>query len=288
MNRSKLFYLLAVLFLVGAGLAARWFLFDRRLSARAALRVESFPKTTVFINEKEVGQTPFLDEKMIAGEYAIKLVPKTAGILPSWQTKIKLAEGTVSYVSRDIALAEDQSAGQILLLEPISSGKLGEVAVVSTPDAARVFLDSLDQGRAPLVIRNVAVGDHQLIVSADGYTDQVVRGKVVGGYRLNAIVKLGALANSQTATNSGQLRSASDLIATASGQELTKPYVVVKDTPLGFLRVRMEPSVTATEVGQVKPGEKYPLLSETDGWVKIKLPTVFGWASEQYVEKVKF
>lgn len=283
---KKFFYLLVVLLLVLVGLGLK--IFWSRSEAQAAVRIDSFPRSTVFINGKEVGQTPFIDEKIVAGEYAIKLVPKvqSGDTLMPWQTKIKLFEGTLTYLSRDIAPTEEQSAGQILMLERLASGKSAELAVVSSPDGAKILVDGLDKGKAPLVLRNVSAGDHDITISADGYSDQKVFGKVVAGFRLNVIVKLGILSGG-SATGSAQIRSAADLIATVSGQEVVKPYVVIKDTPIGFLRVRAEASITATEVGQVRPAERYPLLAEGDGWVKIKLPNIFGWVSDQYIERVK-
>lgn len=284
---KKFFYLLAILLLAAVGLGIKVFL--GRGPARAAIRVDSFPRSEVIINDKEVGQTPFSDEKIIAGEYTIKLVPKNSSgdTLVPWQTKIKLSAGTLTYLSRDIAPTEEQSAGQILMLEQLASGKSAELAVISSPDGAKISIDGLDKGRSPLVLRDISAGGHEIVISADGYSDQKVSGKIVAGYRLNVIVKLGSLPNGQTATGSAQIRSAFDLIASQSGQELARPYVVVKDTPTGFLRVRIDPIATATEVGQIKPGEKYSLLAETSGWVKIKLPNIFGWVSDQYVEKIE-
>ena len=48
-----------------------------------------------------------------------------------------------------------------------------------------------------------------------------------------------------------------------------KPFVTIKDTPTGFLRVRMEPSTAATEAAQVKPGEKYVFPKSEVNWKKI-------------------
>ncbi len=278
MGLSKKFsYLLAVLILLGLGLGLKLFIFDSG-TAQSAIRVDSFPRSTVFINDRAVGQTPYINEKIAAGQYTVKI--------DSWQTKIKLTSGTLAYLSRNIGLSEDQSSGQVLTLEPLSSDKTTELAVVSNPDKAKVFLDGLDQGSAPLVLRNLTAGDHEITISQVGYSDEVIHSKIISGFRLNAMVKLGILSGS-LATGSGQLRPTSDLIASFSGSELTKPYVVIKDTPTGFLRMRSDPSITATEVGQVKPSEKYPLLSEIAGWVKIKLPNIFGWVSDQYVDKIK-
>lgn len=288
-HSKKFLSILVVSVLALLTLGAKWFLFDRNTIGLGAVRIESLPRSTVFINEKEVGQTPLLKEKMLVGEYNIKLVPKTqfGEELSPWQTKIKIIDGTLTYISRGIAPSEDQSSGQILMLARLSSEQSAELAVVASPDDANISMDGLDRGKAPLVLRDLTVGDHQVVVSKEGFSDQIMQARMIAGYRLNAIVKLGALSSNQLATISGQLRPATDLIATISSQTLTRPYVIIKDTPTGFLRVRVEAAATASEVGQVKPGEKYPFLSETDGWVKIKLPTIFGWVSDQYVEKVK-
>ncbi len=64
-----------------------------------------------------------------------------------------------------------------------------------------------------------------------------------------------------------------------------KPYIEILDTPTGFLRVRSEPSTTASESGRVNPKEKYPLLDEKSGWYKIKLSTGEGWISGRYAQK---
>jgi len=284
----RYFYFGALIPLVVIGLALKSYLTGNG-ATQSSIRIDSFPRSTIFINDKYVGQTPYTNEKISAGQYTVRLDPmaQPGETLGQWQAKIKLTAGTLTYVSRDIGASEEQSAGQILTLEPLSSDKDTELAVVSTPDKAKIFLDGLDQGSAPLVLRNMKAGDHEITISAGGFSDQIVHGKIVSGYRLNAIVQLGVASGGSTSTQSAQLRPTSDLIASISGSQITRPYVVIKDTPTGFLRTRSDPSPNATEVGQVKPSEKYPLLSETDGWVKIKLPNIFGWVSDQYVEKVK-
>ncbi len=67
-----------------------------------------------------------------------------------------------------------------------------------------------------------------------------------------------------------------------------KPFIIIEDTPTGFLRVRMEPSTTATEAGRVNPGEKYTILEEDNGWYEIEYDEEkTGWVSGQYAEKVE-
>ncbi len=274
MTRSKrFFYTFIILLSVFAVFVSKWYFFDRNPKKSGDLRVESFPQTTVFLNEKEIGSTPLFKDKIPSGEYNLNLVNKAQ----SWQTKIKINDGALTYVSRNIGPAEDQSSGQILTLERLSLEKSSELAIIASPDDAKITLDGLDKGTGPLLLRDIQVGDHVIVISKEGFSDQIVKPKVIAGYRVNAIIKLGALAN--------QARSTADLVATSAG--ITKPYVIISNTPTGFLRVRFEPSISSSETGQVKPGEKYPLLSEVEGWVKIKLANVFGWVSDQYIQKFK-
>ncbi len=52
------------------------------------------------------------------------------------------------------------------------------------------------------------------------------------------------------------------------------------------MRVRKEPTVAASEEAQVKPGDKFALIEEKNGWYKINYESdKEGWVSGQYVEK---
>ncbi len=277
MDRKKFLLILAVTLAITAFLVvAKLFIFDLAAANYAAIQIDTIPKSTVFLNDKEVGQTPFYSEKLVSGEYKIKL--------GTWETKLKLPGKTLTYVSRNLGLSPDQSSGQILVLEKLSFDKVSELAIVSNPDSANVQFDGLNKGSTSLILQELSPGDHELIISQPGYSDQSVKAKTIAGYRLNVQVQLAKLSSNQSTSSAS--RPTSDLVSSSSGEPL-KPYVVIKDTPTGFLRVRTEASISASESGQVNPGEKYPLLSEVDGWVKIKLPGIFGWVSDAYVNKIK-
>lgn len=276
MTRGRNFFSIFLVFILACfSLVGKWYFFDRNLLGQSSLRVESLPKSTVFLNDKEIGQTPLLKDKISAGEYNLKIIPTVQPntTLSPWQTKIKLNDGTLTYVSWIIASSNDESAGQILTLDPLSTKNVAELIVVANPDECQVILDGLNRGSTPIVIRDLTPGDHQITVTKNGYSDQVIAAKIIAGFRLNAVIKLGLLSKINQATISAQLS--------------IEPNVVIKETPTGFLRVRFEPSVSSSETAQVKPGEKYPLLSEVPGWVKIKLPALSGWVSANYVEKNK-
>lgn len=278
------FVFLSILFF---SLAAKSYFFGNHSPSLSAIRIDSFPQTTVFINDKEVGKTSFFSDNLTPGEIKIKLISAggVSGTFVSWESKLKLVEDTLTYVSRNLGSSEDLSSGQTIFLEKLNSPGSREILVVSTPDFANFSIDSQDQGKSQKVLRDLTPGNHEIIFSLLGYSDEVVHAKVINGYRTNVVVKLAQLFQ-KISSPSALARPIADLISSKSG-EVTKPYVIIKETGLGFLRVRSDPRATATEVAKIKPGEKYALLSEVSNWVKIKLPTIFGWVSDSYVEKIK-
>lgn len=251
----------------GGGFGVRKFVLQNQ-NQIGSLRVESIPRTKVFLNDKEVGQTPYLGENLKAGEYKLKL--------QDWETTIKITPELLTYVTREFG---EETGSQILFLEKLPAGA-SELAVVSDPDGATVSVDSLPKGQAPLLLKDLSLGDKIITVSKDGFADQIVKAKIVAGFRLNAIVKLKKIAE-------GPTRSTADLIASGSGQvaaaEVTKPYVTVKSNSLGFLNVRSGPDAGGSLVGKIYPGDKYSLVAQTDNWVKIKWPTGTGWVWQDYV-----
>ena len=253
----------------------------------AALSINTFPKADVYLNDAKVGATPFSDEKLTAGDYVVKLLA-TDGSSATWTGKVHLTSETLTYINRNLARDDSLSAGETLSLEKLAGDTDSEIAVISNPTNAAVKLDGKDSGPTPLTLKNVTVGDHEIAVSAPGFLDRFIRGRTVAGYRLNIAVQLAKSTVAATASAT-PAATASAATTSAGGQTATpdKPYVVIKNTPTGWLRVRLGPSTTATEAGKVNPGEKYPLLDEQSGWDQIKLPDKTGWVSDSYVEKIK-
>ncbi|MEK7127250.1 MAG: PEGA domain-containing protein [Patescibacteria group bacterium] len=277
MTKRALFLIIigGILLLLGIGFLVKVFVLDGR--GVAALQIQSFPKAEVFLDNNQVGQTPFKDEKLKPGEYNLKL---SAGSM-EWSAKIKLYSDTITFVNRDLADPVKNSGGEILTLEKLADGKISEITVVSEPNGAIVKVDGKSVGTAPLTVSDVTPGDHEVGLSYPGYRDRFFRGRAVAGYRLNVAVQLGKLAEDTT------VLTPAPKPATASAI-IVKPYVTIKETPTGWLRVRFSPSTSATESGRVNPGDNFPLLSEQTGWVQIKISDILsGWVSDSYVEKVK-
>lgn len=283
----------------------------------AALQISSSPKSTVLLDGKEVGKTPYYDEKLQPLEYTLKLVPEDSKLV-TWESKIKLNPEVLTVVNRELGIASETSTGEILALEKISQKDISEVSIVTTPNLTNVKFDKQDQGQSPVLVKNVTPSDHEIQVSLPGYIDRTVKVRTVAGYRLNASIQLAALTttinlpspttsmtSSPSATNSSKATnktpspqpSASPLNSpspsktstpTSTPGVVTDPNkVLILDTPTGWLRVRETPG--GAEIGKVNPGEKYPYISEqAPDWVKIEYQTgKQGWVSSQYVKKIK-
>lgn len=243
--------------------------------------VNTNPESGVYINEAFVGNTPLKLPKE-AGEISLKLVPKITdqNLLP-FETKITLVSGIETVVEREFGNTEESSSGDIISFEKESGTNAGLI-VISTPDNAQVSLDGTPRGFAPVKATSISPADHQITIKAPGYTDRIMTVKTMAGYRLTLFAKLAKLSVEQTQ-------------ATPTPAPTVQSFVTILDTPTGYLRVRSEPGSKGEEIGQVKPGQKFPYL-DTDtasGWYKIRFeePTaglpngIVGWVSNQFASQ---
>lgn len=271
MRRAYFFLLLGIVLLTGA------FWWGQKLMANfssksvfAGLRVETIPLSQVFLNEKELGKTPFESEDLAPGEYVLRLTPEVNASFSAWERKIKLNPGLLTYVNYLFGPTDNDSAGEILTPEKINSEK-GELVVLSDPDGAKFSLDGAEQGLTPKSLTGFGNEEHELKFLADGYHGKSLTVKTWQGHKILINVKLAKIAR--------------QMIPVAS---VSATKVKILETPTGWLRVRVEPSVSATEAAKVKPGEEYPLLEENKDWLKIQLPdNKEGWVSVQYTQKVE-
>lgn len=296
MSLSKNFILgiLGVIILVLGIFVVSKFLINRN-QASANLKILSVPQATIFLESQHLGKTPY-EDKTKAGEYTLKLIPESgASNLSSWETKIKLTSGVLTYINHEFGDQEVTSAGEILTLEKISS-KNSEIAVLSTPDGAKVTLDGLDRGITPLVLSEIEPGDHEISLTTSDYLDRAIKVKTSPGFKLIASFQLAMStipspsatpsASPVASTSPKPTPKTSPKSSASPSSSLKKPYVKILETPTGWLRVRVEPDKNATEAAKVNPGETYSLLGEQSGWYKIKYQeTSEGWISGQYAEK---
>jgi len=283
------------------------------------LKVNSFPQSVIFIDNKQMGKSPF-EDKVPEGEYTLKLLPETSvQQISAWEGKIKIMHNLLTYVSADLTDSDLKSAVDTLWLEKISS-KQSEVSVTTVPDGVEVSLDGQSKGISPLVMTDVSPGDHTILLSSAGFVNRTLKIKATNGFRLLVNTKMAISVNQDTmieASPSAVLAvdtveitpteipndkmtptskvtlkpiasPSATLKTTPTVSDPDKPYAIIKDTPTGFLRVRMEPNTQATEAAKVNPGEKYTIFDSKSGWYKIMYnSTDYGWISGQYVDKIE-
>lgn len=291
MKTKGIIIIVIVLALVLVGLIIKSKFFGRQ--GPGALQISTTPTATVFLDGTQAGITPYFDDKIKAGEHTVKLVPEsTEGNLTSWEGKVNLLPGILTSIKRTFAVNEAESSSEMITLGKAGRKDQSSLAVISIPDQAVVKLNGEPKGFTPLSLEDLAPADYQITISSSGYEEKTVSAHTIGGYKLIVNVKLAqTMEGIEEATPSGATEEEAETTPTPKAQATppAKPYVKVKDTPTGFLRVRMGPSTSATETAQIKPGEMYPYLDEEkDGWLKIEYKKdEEGWVSGVYVDLVK-
>ncbi|MBU2592432.1 MAG: PEGA domain-containing protein [Patescibacteria group bacterium] len=249
---------------------------------KAAVQLSAFPRSTVYIDGREAGRTPYQNDSIASGEVSFKLIPE-ASFSASWERKLVLNPATETVVNWEFNQNPELESGEVLYLEKTSLRSKAGLVVGCIPNSCSVTVDGQMRGTAPLNLEEVGEGSHEILISLPGYKSREVLSKVVNGYRLVVDVRL---AQDLFVENiaAEEERPVSEEGKPASEPE--RPYVLIKETPTGWLRVRMEPSINATEAAKIDPGEKFPLLDEESGWYKILYQEKKeGWISGLYAEK---
>ena len=285
--KGKLILLTLLLLGFGIFVFVKFYILDKQ-NVFGRVKVISSPVASVFMDNLAVGKTPF-EQKYKVGEFMLKLIPEgTATETATWQGKIKIYKNALTYVNRELASSDVTSAGEIFTSTKMEkapkSGDLGEIYVETEPQGAIIYLDNDEKGVAPLILSEVTKGDHELSVFMPRFIRRTQKVNVDPGYKVNALFKL-SIDQSAGSTVAAGDKQTEKKEATDSAKT-TKSTILIKDTPTGFLRVREEPAITASEEAQVKPGDQFDLLEENSGWFKIEYEKgKQGWVYSQYAEK---
>lgn len=230
---------------------------------KAGIKITSIPQAMVFINGKEVGQTPYQDENLKVEEYRVELKAGDA----QWQSKVKLTNGTMAVVNREISASAASSSGEILTLDKGSG-----VVITSTPSSSDVEIDGKEAGKTPLSVSSLPPGEHTFLLSRDGYLKRNIRASLPDGLALIMDVNLAI--------------SEIDLGDLPTPKVAAVVKMTVKQTSTGFLRLRDQPSTRGKEIGRLSSGDTVTLVEELSGWYKVKTDKeVEGYVSSSYVEK---
>lgn len=289
-----------ILVLIGvvgvAGLAI--FLFGGRLGKKkAAIQLNAHPRAAVYINGEEAGTTPYDNSEIKAGEISLRLVPE-ATFSASWERKLVLNPETQTVVNWEFNANSELEAGELLYLEKTSFKDKAGLVVSCVPDSCSVTVDGQMRGFAPLNLEDIGDGSHKILISLPGYKTREIMARAISNYRLLIEIKMAEETVSEEELTDQEkeeeeeeegeegTKEAGEEEKEAGEEEMERPYVLIKDTPTGWLRVRIEPSTAATEAAKVDPGDKFSLLDEESGWYKIEYDDgEEGWISGRYAEK---
>lgn len=279
---KRVIVLVGILTLVAVMAVIGFKIFFDRQSQFGALKIDSSPQATVFIDDKHAGKTPFEEKKIGIGKHTVKLVPqKTAADTAAFQTEINIQPEVMTVINYQFDQTDLDSSSEILTLEQLDSKEKIELALLSNPDGVIIKIDGQQVGVSPEIIKDIGVGEHELIMEKEGYRLKRIMIKTIAGYRLTINAKL--------AKEKEAIKTVEEKEATPSAQLKTtaKPQVEILETPTGWLRVRSLPSTAASESAKVNPGEIFPFLEEQSGWFKIEYqPNQSGWISSRYAKKL--
>jgi hypothetical protein len=284
MNRKVFLVAFIIIIFISFGI---YKLVISKTAAVAGLKIATLPVSSVYINDKLIGKTPF-ETRYPAGEYVLKLIPDDSSYQASfWQGKVVLNPSVWTYIKKELGTSELKTAGEILTLEKISQSD-AQLNVVSQTEGATVILDGQEKGITPLFINDIIPGEHDVAVTSTGFIQRTVRVQATTGYKLNINFQLALSTDDVVVATPSVSLIPSPTTVSSDETAGSKQSITIKDTPTGFLRVRSGPNLSATETAQIKPGEKFPLIEEREGWFKITLSNgKEGWVSSRYADKNK-
>ena len=277
MKRKIISTILAIFGIVVLGFAILLFLGFFK-EQQSGILIESDPEAIVYINEQEIGKTPF-EQNRESGEILLRIKPNVPEgvVLDDYETKINLVPGVRTIVKRVFKETEDYSSGVVVSFEKLG-GTASYVSIVSVPDNAQVQIDGKISGYTPLKLK-IPAGDHTLLLSKQGYLEKSLPIKVYAGYKLTAATKLGKTEEKIEETQK---------LAVLGVEETNLGRIKINKTDIGFLRVRSGANTGFPEIAQVKENEEYDILEEGENgsWYKIKIVDIEGWVSSEFVTKI--
>ena len=264
---KKIVFLSSILFLGGCSLIPK----------KSGVEIVSTPTAKVYIEEKEMGMTPYKNNSLLPGEINIKLVT-SEGV--EWRKKVKLFNGINTAVNWKLAEKENESGGYILYLEKTGDKNKAGLMINASPDQSVVYIDGEIKGFTPMRLDSIGEGDREITVSFPGRRNTNIIVKAINGFRL---VLDTTLSEEQIAATPTEQLTLQPTPATSPQQK-----IMIKETETGWLRVRESASNSSTEIDRVKPLSIYTILEEKTGWYRINLENgKTGWVSSMYAEKVE-
>ncbi len=290
MKRNFLLVLAVILILIGLFLLTQ-VIQNVRPSGQGALQVTANIKSSVYLDDKLLGQTPVCkceqNNTITQGEYTVKIVPEDTQFTP-FVVKVTVTPGVLTAVERTF-LPGSLASAYILTLEKIAE-KEPQLFVGTLPNSAMVAVDSTPRGTSPYFMESISPSEHEIEIQKDGFAKKTIRVRTVPEYKLVVSAYLGT----ESAEDESTLEKVSPTpTPTETDDELSEDEesiaqkVEIDENSVGFLRVRSTPSTAGRQITTVDPGEIFPYTDTQNGWYKITLDNgESGWVSGNYVTEI--
>ncbi|HBY10257.1 TPA: hypothetical protein DEG20_03350 [candidate division WWE3 bacterium] len=269
--------------------SGREFWFEKDTSGNI-LRVISEPSgAKVYIDNSEVGVTPFLSNNISNGDYELKVA--IAGFEPQ-SSRITINKGyTLNTTFKLFPLPVPQKISAFEGSKNIYDLSSDNNVVTTSPQEWAKAVVYWNKSRG-LNIEGTGENKEsffELFLSYKGDLFNAEGTPITTKEELSSIKSESKIAYlGGTVDGLGLSKEAKQTIETLLGTIATGKQAKIKATPTGWLRVRSEPSLNGTEITRVDTGGMYQVLEEQTGWVKIKVSgTSEGWVSADYVELVE-
>ena len=269
--------------------SGREFWFEKDTSGNI-LRVISEPSgAKVYIDNSEVGVTPFLSNNISNGDYELKVA--IAGFEPQ-SSRITINKGyTLNTTFKLFPLPVPQKISAFEGSKNIYDLSSDNNVVTTSPQEWAKAVVYWNKSRG-LNIEGTGENKEsffELFLSYKGDLFNAEGTPITTKEELSSIKSESKIAYLGRTVDGPRLsKEAKQTIETLLGTIATGKQAKIKATPTGWLRVRSEPSLNGTEITRVDTGGMYQVLEEQTGWVKIKVSgTSEGWVSADYVELVE-
>jgi hypothetical protein len=276
------------------------FWFERSRSGETLKVISDPANASVFIDNAEVGKTPYSSEKLSEGEYDLRIdfpghETQTARInikkgytlnirvklfpIPA-PTTINLLEGATDFynlaMDNQVVLADTQNWVNAVIYWNKTRG----LNISGTGLNKELVFDYFVDYKGNIFTgTGVLAKDAKTLESLKGAKKAGYLGRIADGPGITQEAKTAVLNMASTTTTPNTTTGGTTTTTTVTGKKAT-----VLQTGTGWLRVRSSPGLNGAEVTKVNVGQTFDILEQSSGWVKIKVSdTVQGWISAEFV-----
>lgn len=261
-----------------------WF---EKASVGDVLKIVSDPaNASIFIDNSEVGKTPYSTEKLSDGEYDLRVD------YPGYETqtaRINIKKGytlNVRFkmfpVPAPVNITLMDGATSFYNLSTDNQSEISDTqswvnALIYWNKTRGLNLDSTGLNKELLFDYFIDYKGNLFSPTGTLVTDQAGITALKGGKR-------GAYLG-RTSDGAGLTPEAKTTFLNLGSAGIGSKTATILTTGTGWLRVRDSAGLGGNEVARVNVGQTYTVLDQSTGWIKIKVSdTVSGWVSADYVK----